>query len=73
MHRVNQYKFCEREISFQGGGSVKEVKNLDYKRVCDVSTDKRVVEILKKDCITKIVANPNGTLNITHKRIISTV
>ncbi len=34
-----------------------EVKNLDNKRVCDISHDKRVVEIGRKDCITRISAN----------------
>ena len=42
--------------------------NLDLKRVCDVSSDKKVVEIRLKDCVTKITANPDGTLNIIHER-----
>lgn len=46
-----------------------EVTNLDNKRICDVSTDLRVIEIRRKDCITKITANPDGTLNITNERI----
>lgn len=46
-----------------------EIKNLDKKRVCDMSVDARVIEIRKKDCLTRITANPNGTLNITHERI----
>lgn len=46
-----------------------EVKNLDQKRVCDVSTDARVIEIRRKECITRITANPDGTLNITHEHI----
>jgi len=48
-----------------------EIKNLDHKRVCDVSADKRVVEIRRKDCITKITANPDGTLKITQERATS--
>jgi len=48
------------------------ITNLDSKRVCDVSVDKRVIEIRKKSCITKITANPDGTLNITHERIPQT-
>ena len=44
------------------------VVNLDYKRVCDVSADKLIVEIRKKDCITRITANTDRTLNITHER-----
>jgi len=45
------------------------VQNLDQKRVCDVSTDKRVATIRKKDCVTVITANPDGTLNIIHERV----
>lgn len=45
------------------------VTNLDHKRVCDVSTDARIIEIRKKDCVTRITANPNGTLKIIHERV----
>jgi len=48
---------------------VTEVKNLDSKRVLDVSADMKMVEIRKKECITRITANPDGTLKITHERI----
>lgn len=43
-----------------------EVRNPDRKRVCDLSTDRRIIEIRKKGCVTRITANPDGTLNITH-------
>ena len=42
-----------------------EVVNRDEKRVCDVSEDNRLVEIRRRDCITRITANPDGTLSIT--------
>lgn len=45
-----------------------EVTNLDRKRVCDISTDGKVIEIRKKDCVTRIMANPDGTLNVTQER-----
>ena len=45
-----------------------EVKNLDNKRVCDVSVDKRLVVIKRKECITRIQARPDGTLAITQER-----
>ena len=45
------------------------VENLDQKRVCDISVDKRIVEIRKKNCITRIQANADGTLDIAHERI----
>jgi len=47
----------------------KKVTNLDQKRVCDITADKKTVVIHKKGCITWIKANPNGTLRITHERI----
>ncbi|MFR4582331.1 MULTISPECIES: hypothetical protein [Eubacteriales] len=43
-----------------------KVTNLNKKRVCDLSKDKRVAEIRKGNCLTRIKANPDGTLNITH-------
>lgn len=45
-----------------------EVRNLNKKRVGDVSKDIRLFEIQIKDCITRITANSDGTLNITHER-----
>jgi len=45
-----------------------EVNNLDHKRVCDISNDRMFVEIRKKDCVTRIVANQDGTLIVTHER-----
>lgn len=44
-----------------------EVRNLNKKRVGDVSKDKRIFEIHIKDCITRITANPDSTLSITHE------
>jgi hypothetical protein len=46
------------------GWSIEEVHNLNGKRVCDVSLDKRVIEIVQKGCLTRITANPDGTLKI---------
>ena len=46
-----------------------EVRNINKKRVGDVSMDKRIFEIQLKDCITRIIARPDGTLHITHERI----
>ncbi|MGN0149553.1 MAG: hypothetical protein ACI4C7_04800 [Clostridia bacterium] len=41
-----------------------EFRNLNGKRVCDISADHRVIEITIKGCITRITANPDGTLKI---------
>ena len=40
------------------------VKNLNDKRVCDISNDRKVVEIVQKGYVTRITANADGTLNI---------
>ena len=48
---------------------MKQIRNLDDRRVCDMRSDSKVVEIVRKDCITRITAKPNGTLHITHERI----
>ena len=45
---------------------MEQVKNLDDKRVCDQSKDGKVIVIRKKDCITRITANADRTLKITH-------
>jgi len=45
-----------------------EVTNLDRKRVCDISADKMVIEIRRKDGVTRITANPDGTLNVVQER-----
>ena len=51
---------------------MKEFKNLDNKRVCDVSDDKCVAEIRHKDCVTKITISPDGKLCLTNYRIKAT-
>ena len=48
---------------------MKEIQNLDNKRVCDISADGMVIIIRRKDCVTRITANKDGTLNITQERI----
>ena len=46
-----------------------EVRNINNKRICDISNDHKVIEIRLKNCLTIITANPDGSLNITHERI----
>jgi hypothetical protein len=46
-----------------------EIKNLNHKRVCDISSDGRICTIKRDDCVTIITANPDKTFNFTHKRI----
>lgn len=47
-----------------------EVRNLNKKRVGDVSKDNRVFEINIKGCVTRITANLDGTLSITHEHAL---
>lgn len=47
-------------------------KNLAGKRVCDISEDHKVVEIVQHGYKTRITANPDGTLlieNIPLKKV----
>ena len=46
-----------------------EIKNLDNKRVCDISADAKIIEIRRKDCITRVKANLDGTLSIEQERV----
>ena len=51
--------FYEKEVVL-----IEEVRNVNGKRVCDISADHKVIEIEIKGCITRITANPDGTLKI---------
>ncbi len=46
---------------------MKEVRNADDKRVCDISEDGRTMVIERKGCKTIVTANPDGTLNIVNE------
>lgn len=48
---------------------MEEIRNLRGKRVCDRSPDGRVIEIVLKDCLTRITANPDGTLHIENVQL----
>lgn len=50
--------------------TLNEIRNLDQKRVCDISDDRKILVITKKGCQTIINVNKDGTLQISHKRII---
>ena len=43
---------------------MEEIRNLRGKRVCDRSSDGRILDIVQKDCLTRITATPDGTLKI---------
>ena len=46
-----------------------EVRNLDEKRVLDRSRDNKLIVIRRKDCIMKITANADQTMNISHSYV----
>lgn len=48
---------------------MEEIRNLRGKRVCDRSQDRRVIEIVQKDCLTRITANPDGTLKVENVQL----
>lgn len=41
-----------------------KIRDLNKKRVCDLSVDRKVVTIVRDGCKTLITANPDGTLDI---------
>ncbi|NMA83211.1 MAG: hypothetical protein GX962_05035 [Epulopiscium sp.] len=46
-----------------------QVLDLNNKRVFDISDDKKTLELRRKNCITTVSANPDGTFNISHKKV----
>jgi len=48
------------------------IRNLDHKRIGDLSHDHRLLLIKLKDCVTRITTRPDGSLSITHERENST-
>ena len=48
----------------KGGMPMAEIRNLNGKRICDISVDMTVVEIISRGCITRITANKDGTLTV---------
>ena len=50
-----------------GASAMIGVINREHKRVCNVSKDAKVVEIRKRDCVTRIKANTDGTLEISNE------
>lgn len=47
---------------------MKPVKDLNNKRVCDLSDDKKTVYIRRGDCVTTVTADENGILNVTSEK-----
>lgn len=48
---------------------MEEVRNLDGKLVCGVNRNEGFIEIVRKDCVTRIAVDRKGMLAITQERI----
>lgn len=51
---------------------MQEVRNLNNKRVCDISKDLHTIIIVQGGCKTIITTSPDGTLNVKHELIEKT-
>ena len=58
------YHFGSTKDKKKGEKAMEVIKNLNNKRICDRSHDRKVVEIVQKGCLTRITANPDGTLKV---------
>ncbi len=47
---------------------MKQVKDLNKKRVCDLSDDGKIAYIRRGDCVTKITAAKDGSLKVTSEK-----
>ncbi len=45
---------------------MEEVRNLDKKRVFDKSMDGKLIVLRRQNCVTRITANADQTMNISH-------
>ena len=51
-------------LSLEGGMPMKQFKDLNKKRVCDISDDRKTLYIRRGDCVTEVRAEKDGTLSI---------
>ncbi len=47
---------------------MKQVKDLNKKRVCDISDDRKTVFIRRGDCVTEVRAEKDGTLSVESRK-----
>ena len=45
-----------------------QVKDLNKKRVCDLSDDRKTMYIRRGDCVTEVRAEKDGTLTVRCKK-----
>ena len=55
-------------FSEEGGLFMTQVKDLNKKRVCDLSDDRKTVYIQRGDCVTEVRAEKDGTLSVCCKK-----
>ena len=67
--KAKAWNDCAGFLFMKGGCHTEEIRNLEGKRVCDISLDRTVIEIVQKGCLTRITANPDGTLNVENIRL----
>ena len=49
----------------EGRMPMKQIKDLNNKRVCDLSDDRKVAYVRRGDCMTRISVEEDGSLKIT--------
>lgn len=45
-----------------------QVKDMNKKRICDLSDDRKTVYIRRGDCVTEIRAEKDGTLSVKSRK-----
>ena len=48
---------------------MKQVKDLNKKRVCDLSEDEKIAYIRRGNCITKISVGEDGKLKVSSEKV----
>lgn len=48
---------------------MKQIKDLNNKRVCDLSDDQKVAYVRRGDCLTRITVQEDGSLKVTFEKI----
>jgi hypothetical protein len=51
---------------------MKEVRNLDGKLVCNIDYAARCIEIIRKECVTRILLDTNGNIRVKQGRVTKT-
>jgi exosome complex RNA-binding protein Rrp4 len=51
---------------------MKEVRNLDGKLVCSINHAARCIEIIRKECVTRIFLDVNGNIRVKQGRVSKT-